>query len=134
MKCLQFIRSYRFENKILSYTDLGVQRLILQNSEDELKDFIQEVLGPLMDYDHTRKGDLLTTLFVFLESNQNAKVAAETLHVHPNTLNYRIKRIEEILSIDLTDSKQLLNVHLAISVYQYIKDISAFSVYCLTLP
>ncbi len=122
MKCLQFIRSYHFENKILSYTDLGVQRLILQNSEEELRDFIQEVLGPLMDYEQNRKGDLLTTLFLFLENNQNAKLAAETLHVHPNTLNYRIKRIEEILSIDLTDSKQLLNVHLAISVYQYIKE------------
>ena len=122
MKCLQFIRSYQFENKVLSYTDLGVQRLILQNSEEELKDFIQEVLGPLLEYEQARKGDLLTTLFVFLESNQNGKIAAETLHVHPNTLNYRIKRIEDILSIDLTDSKQLLNVHLAINVYQYIKD------------
>lgn len=122
MKCLQFMRSYHFENKVLSYTDLGVQRLILQNSEEELKDFIQEVLGPLLDYEHARKGDLLQTLYVFLECNQQGKIAAETLHIHPNTLNYRIKRIEEILAIDLSDSKQLLNVHLAINVYQYIKD------------
>lgn len=122
-KCLQFIRSYKFEDRVLSYTDLGVQRLILQNSEEELMDFIQEALGPLLSYENTRKGgELLHTLFVFLENNQNAKNAAETLHIHTNTLIYRLKRIEEILSIDLADSKQFLNVHLAISVYQYIKD------------
>ena len=42
-----------------SYTDLGVQRFILQNSEEELIDFIQEVLGPLIEYEQSRKGELV---------------------------------------------------------------------------
>ncbi|HWO97301.1 MAG TPA: helix-turn-helix domain-containing protein [Bacillus sp. (in: firmicutes)] len=121
-KCLKFIQSYNFENnKVLSYTDLGVQRFILQNSEEELVDFIHEVLGPLIEYEQSRKGELLTTLFVYLERNQNVKKAADALHVHTNTLNYRLKRIEEILLINLTDSKQLFNIHLALNIYQYIK-------------
>ncbi|TYR80606.1 GAF domain-containing protein [Priestia megaterium] len=121
-KCLRFIQSYHFENQILSYTDLGVQRFILQNSEEEVIDFIHEVLGPLIEYEQLRKGELLMTLFVYLEWNQNVKKAADALHVHTNTLNYRLKRIEEILLINLTDSKQLLNIHLAISIYQHIKN------------
>ncbi|MGZ4160977.1 MAG: PucR family transcriptional regulator, partial [Neobacillus sp.] len=94
---------------------------ILQNPEDEVIDFINEVLGPLIDYENSRKGELLKTLCVYLEGNQNVKRTADALHVHINTLNYRLKRIEEILSVNLTDSNQLLNIHLAVSMFKYVK-------------
>jgi sugar diacid utilization regulator/GAF domain-containing protein len=121
-KCLQFLHSYGGENQVISYKDLGVQRLLLQNTEDELIDFIIEVLGPLFEYDQSRKGELLPSLFAYLEHNQNAKEAAESIHVHTNTLLYRLKRIEEILSTDLSDSQQFLNIHLAVSLYPLLKD------------
>ncbi|MFL6557720.1 MAG: GAF domain-containing protein, partial [Bacillus sp. (in: firmicutes)] len=97
-KCLQFLHSYGEKNQVISYKELGVQRLLLQNSEEELIDFINEVLGPLFEYDQSRKGELLPSLFAYLEHNQNAKEAAESIHVHTNTLMYRLKRIEDILS------------------------------------
>jgi sugar diacid utilization regulator len=121
-KCLQFLHSYGGENQVISYKELGVQRLLLQNSEEELIDFINEVLGPLFEYDQTRKGELLPSLFAYLEHNQNAKEAAESIHVHTNTLMYRLKRIEEILSTDLSDSQQFLNIHLAVSLYPFMRD------------
>jgi sugar diacid utilization regulator len=120
-RCLTFLQNYHFENKIISYTDLGVQRFILQNSEEELIDFVHEVLGPLIKYEQSRKGELLTTLFIYLERNQNVKKTADALHVHTNTLNYRLKRMEEILFMDLADSKQLFNIRLALSIYQHIQ-------------
>lgn len=119
-KCLRFIQRFHYENHILSYTDLGIQRFILQNSEEEVNEFVYEVLGALIEYDDSRKGELLKTLYVYLKKNQNAKKTADALHVHINTLNYRLKRIEEILSINLTDGTQLLNLHLAVSLYGYI--------------
>ncbi len=120
-KCIKFIQRYNSESKILSYTDLGIQRFILQNPEEEVMEFIQEVLGELIKYENSRKGELLKTLFVFLEWNQNVKKTADVLHVHINTLNYRLKRIEDILQIDLTNSSQLLNIHLAVNIYEYMK-------------
>lgn len=119
-RCLKYIQSYNFEYNVLSYSDLGVQRFIMQNPKEELMDFIQEVLGPIIEYEQSRKGELLETLFVYLQCNQNIKESADALHVHVNTLNYRLKRIEEILSIDLKESN-LLNIHLAIRMYQYIQ-------------
>jgi sugar diacid utilization regulator len=122
VKCLQFLRSYSEKKKVISYKDLGVQRLLLQNSEEELTDFINEALGPLIEYDQTRKGELLPSLFAYLAHNQNAKEAAKAIHVHTNTLMYRLKRIEEILSIDLSESEQFLNIHLAVNLYPFLKD------------
>ena len=121
IKCIKFLKNYHFEHHILCYTDLGVHRFILQNSEEELIDFIEEVLGPLIKYEQSRKGDLLSSLIVYFEQNQNIKKTADSLHIHTNTLNYRLKRIEEILMIDFTDSQQLFNIQLASNIYQYIK-------------
>ncbi|PID00680.1 helix-turn-helix domain-containing protein [Sporosarcina sp. P29] len=120
-KCITFMKSYHFEERALSYTDLGIQRFILQNSEEELLDFVHEVIGSLIQYEQTRKGDLLQTLLTYLRQNQNIKRTAVALHVHTNTLNYRLKRIEEILSTDLTDGQQLFNIQLAGNIYHYIK-------------
>jgi DNA-binding PucR family transcriptional regulator len=121
-KCLQFLQSFGGKNQVISYKELGVQRLLLQNTEEELLDFIMEVLGPLFEYDQSRKGELLPSLFAYLEYNQNAKEAASSIHVHTNTLMYRLKRIEEILSTDLSDSQQFLNIHLAVSLYPFVKE------------
>ena len=121
-QCIKFLKNYHFDHHVLYYTDLGVQRFILRNSEEELLDFIQEVLGPLIQYEQSRKGELLNTLMAYLDQNQHIKKTADLLHVHTNTLNYRLKRIEEILLTDLTDSQQLFNIHLASNIYQYIKD------------
>ncbi len=121
-KCIKFIQDYHFEENVLCYTDLGIQRFILQNSQEELIDFIHEVLGPLIDYEQSRKGELLSTLFVYFDQNQNVKKTADILHIHTNTFNYRLKRIEDILLLDLTDSQQLFNIRLATNIYQYIKN------------
>ncbi|PIC80564.1 hypothetical protein CSV75_01880 [Sporosarcina sp. P18a] len=120
-KCTTFMKNYHFEERALSYTDLGIQRFILRNSEEELLDFVHEVIGPLIQYERARKGDLLQTLLTYLRQNQNIKRTAVALHVHSNTLNYRLKRIEEILSTDLTDGQQLFNIQLAGNIYHYIK-------------
>jgi sugar diacid utilization regulator len=122
IKCIKFLKNYHFEQHILCYTDLGVQRFILQNSEEELIDFIQEILGPLIEYEQSRKGDLMSTLFVYFENNQNINKTADSLYIHKNTLNYRLKRIEEILMTDFTESQQLFNIHLASNIYQFIKN------------
>jgi sugar diacid utilization regulator len=119
-KCLKYIQRIDYEKRILSYTDLGIQRLILQNPEEDVNEFIHEVLGPLIEYDELRKGELLKTLYFYLEKNQNTKKTAEALHVHINTLNYRLKRIEDILAIDLAEGTQLLNLHLAVNLYGHI--------------
>lgn len=52
-----------------------------------------------------REGDpvLADTLRAYLDSFGEVGAAAQWLHVHPNTVRYRVRRIEEILGTSLAD-------------------------------
>ncbi|OLS36258.1 transcriptional regulator [Alkalihalophilus pseudofirmus] len=120
-KCIQFLRSYDLQIDELRYHDLGVQRLLLQNTKEELTDFVEETLGPLLQYERSKKTELLETLILYLDHNQNVKKTAEAMHIHLNTLAYRLKRVETILEVDFQDSRQFLDVHMALNLYQYLQ-------------
>jgi DNA-binding PucR family transcriptional regulator len=62
--------------------------------------------------------ELLQTLSLFFEYGQHRRQASERLGIHPNTLNYRLGRIEEILGADLSDINWLAKLHVAIQLRQ----------------
>jgi DNA-binding PucR family transcriptional regulator len=71
------------------------------------------MLAPLHAYDARRDTTLVVTLRAFLGCGCNATATAESLIVHPNTISYRLHRIEELLGVDLRDPQALLRVQLA---------------------
>lgn len=60
--------------------------------------------------------ELLTTLAVFFDGGQHRKHASEQLGIHPNTLNYRLGRIEEILGGSFDDAAWLSRLHVALTL------------------
>ena len=46
----------------------------------------------------------------------NVSVTARALHVHPNTVAYRLRRVEELLEIDLSDPQAMLHLQLALMI------------------
>ncbi len=65
-------------------------------------------LAELIAQDERSGTRLAASLLAWLEAQQNVQTAANLLHVHPNTLRYRLRRIREIAPIDLDDSDQRL--------------------------
>ena len=63
--------------------------------------FRRRLLEPLAEHDRTTGGALLATLVSFLEHDCSWARTAETLHVHVNTVHYRVRRIEELTHRDL---------------------------------
>jgi DNA-binding PucR family transcriptional regulator len=57
----------------------------------------------LRDYDGTHDGGLADTLGAYLDCFGDIAAAAADLHVHPNTVRYRVRRIEKVLDISLGD-------------------------------
>jgi PucR family transcriptional regulator, purine catabolism regulatory protein len=71
-------------------------------------------LARLMEHDRTHEGQLTQTLEVFLECEGNGVRAAERLYIHRHTLKYRLRRIEEICDVNLSDSLTKLNLRAAL--------------------
>jgi len=92
-----------------------VHRLLLAGAPAELRAAVRRrVLGPLLDYDAEQHTDLVHTVRVFLECSGSPTRAAKELHVHVNTLRYRIGRAGELLGADLTEFTDQLDVYLAL--------------------
>lgn len=97
------------------FGDLGVYRLLLSAKTEDLKDFYKESVGQLEDYDRQHGGELVRTLEEILKHPTIVEAAA-ALHVHRNTLLYRIQRIQEITNMNLGDGETRLTFHLALKV------------------
>lgn len=57
---------------------------------------------------------LLATLLAHLSNSFDVTQTAEQLHVHPNTVRYRLKQIEELMGISLSDPHDVTNLVLAL--------------------
>lgn len=75
------------------------------------RSFVQNILGPLTEGGAGRR-DLLETLFTFFETN-SLKDTATRLHVHYNTVVYRLDQLEKMLNRDFRNYDQRLELLLA---------------------
>lgn len=95
--------------------DLGPLNLLLQIEDvDELFRFSSGILGPLREYDERRGTSLATTLSTYVSHDQNTASTAAALHVHPNTVGLRVRRIEELLGLSLTRTESVVHVGMAL--------------------
>jgi hypothetical protein len=69
------------------------------------------VLGPLHGDDH---GELAHTLKTLLGCRLDRTTTSAALHIHRNTLAYRLRRIEEITGLDIANPRDLTRLYLAI--------------------
>lgn len=103
------------KTKVVAGEEIAAHQLLLAVLPGELRGSLRRrVLGPVIDYDAEHGGSLLTTLAVFLDCAGSWAKAAARLHVHVNTLRYRIGRIEELADVDLDDFGQRVDVYLAL--------------------
>ena len=70
------------------------------------------LLYPLKEHDREHKSDFLKTVAVYLSLNGNLKESAAFLHIHTNTLMYRLNRIAEITDKNLKDTDYRTSIYL----------------------
>jgi DNA-binding PucR family transcriptional regulator len=80
--------------------------------------FVDQMLGPLIEYDGRRKGELVKTLEAFFAADGSVKVAGETLFAHPHTVTYRLKQIEKLTGWSLRDPEDKLRLLLALRAHR----------------
>lgn len=76
--------------------------LLLEHSSrsEDLREWFKRTLGLLVEYDLRNKTDMVQTLELYFDAGQKLQEAAQALHIHPNTLKYRLRRIEQVLGQD----------------------------------
>ncbi|QPQ29778.1 helix-turn-helix domain-containing protein [Lysinibacillus sp. JNUCC 51] len=95
---------------IVHYQEIGVNRLFIHQTQDELLSFINEIFQPLKN---TKNQLLEETLLIYLEQNGTVSETAKQLHIHVNTLYQRLKKIEEKLNISFNNPEDVLKLQLA---------------------
>ncbi|MGE5530166.1 MAG: PucR family transcriptional regulator [Patescibacteria group bacterium] len=116
---LEMGRTLRDEARSLvtHYEDLGIFRVTsLSASPSSMERFCRETIGPLLEYDRQYGADLVRTLRIYLEQNQNAARAAKALHIHYNTLRYRLEKIKELLGDVLANPQERLVLEVALQI------------------
>lgn len=102
-----------------AFSDLGVYRLLLElRSSEELRSFYHQTLGALAEHDRANGGELLHTLDGYFAALGNLHQAAEQLHIHRNTLIYRLRRITEISGLSLKRAEDVLALQIALKAHR----------------
>lgn len=86
----------------------------LPDEQQLLSALVETVLGPVLAYDAAHGGQLLPSVRAWLAHDRRTREAAAALHVHPNTLAYRVRRFEELSGRSLQSTPDLAEVWLAL--------------------
>ncbi|QNE73977.1 PucR family transcriptional regulator [Streptomyces finlayi] len=82
--------------------------------DDVRRAFTARLLDPLRDYDSRHRAELIPTLEAFLDCDGSWTRCAARLHLHVNTLRYRVGRIEQLTGRDLSRLEDKLDFFLAL--------------------
>jgi hypothetical protein len=103
-------RVYRFDDLMLYH---------FLRSEPALVDrFVVQTLGPLLEYDERRRGELVRTMEAFFNADGSVKLAGEALFAHPHTVAYRLKQVEKLTGWSLRDPEDKLRLNLALRAHR----------------
>lgn len=90
------------------YDDMGIYKILMAADDKEiLKNYYNEFLGPVKEYDQKNNTDYIDTLRLYLENDSSITAVAALTFVHRNTVNYKIKKIKEILECELTQADKM---------------------------
>jgi sugar diacid utilization regulator len=116
-RTVETVRRMGRTGRVVAFGDLGIHRLLLQVPDlAELRGFADEVLGRLSADPSGQAHAYLETLACYFRENASPQRAARTLHVHPNTVSYRIHRVEKITGLDLGSYRDRLMAQVALEI------------------
>ena len=96
------------KKQVLGYSDLGIYRLLFGVKDRRiLEQFMESVLGALIQYDARNHTDYLDVLRRYLLTECSIQQTAEQMQVHRNTINYKLRQIREILQTDLNQEARV---------------------------
>ncbi|MBS1871487.1 MAG: PocR ligand-binding domain-containing protein [Actinobacteria bacterium] len=114
---IELLRLLERGDAVFSFRAQTVETMLLESTEPAAaRGFVTRYVEPLDAYDSGHSSELRHTLEVWFANAGNLEATARQLHVHVSTLRYRLKKAAELLGVDLRDSREALDVHVALRV------------------
>ncbi len=114
-QALRLTRRAGGHGRIASYRSLGAFRLLLEvQSPEALRRFVNELLGPLLQYAQSRDTPLLETLEALSAARWVRRAAARHLGIHINSMTYRVERIQALTGLQLNDPETRVAISIAL--------------------
>ena len=126
IKYIEIIRQVTGDkNKsVVHYSNLGFFQIFGKVDDmTELERCIPETLKKLYLYDDEHKGELITTLQMYLRNNQSIKKTAGAMFFHYRTISYRLEKIKQISGINFDNANEVLAVSNGLIIYKMLKEI-----------
>lgn len=109
---------------VVHYSNLGFFQIFGKVDDmTELERCIPETLKKLYLYEDEHKGELITTLQMYLRNNQSIKKTAGAMFVHYRTISYRLEKIKQISGINFDNANEVLAVSNGLIIYKMLKEI-----------
>lgn len=102
----------------LSGQDFGpLPMLVAAADVGEVKGFVDECIGAIVEHDRTHDTPYLETLTAFLNEGCRSQACADAMGLHVTTLRYRLSRIQELFGIEVDTPDRRFAVELAIRLH-----------------
>ncbi|WP_404328639.1 CdaR family transcriptional regulator [Mesobacillus maritimus] len=103
------LRTAEKESKLVFDEDLTLEMILDDLSAETKSEFVTRTIGKLLPEE-----ELIETLKELFKQNHSLKKTAESLHIHVNTLHYRMKKTQEITGLNPSNIQELFILHLAL--------------------
>lgn len=116
---LEVGKMFHAEQHVFLYNHLRTGRLIYHLPPSVCEDFLDEIFrGNVPSFIDS---EMLTTINRFLQNNMNIAETARQLHMHRNTLIYRIEQVEKQTGLDIRKFEDAMTYKTALMVMNYLK-------------
>ena len=104
------------------FETMGLYRMLLSTDDtDILREMLDENLGKLIRYDQKNGSDNMEILRLYIQNNFSVQQVGQKTFMHRNTINYRVRKIKEILGNDLESMDEKLKCLLSFYIYDIMR-------------
>jgi len=102
---------------ILRYDDYYIDDAIdITTKTMDYKVLCAPLLFKLLEYDKANNTDFTKSLYAYLSCGLNLVKSAERLNIHRNSMDYRMKKIQDLFDLDLTDPEAVFSIHFSFKI------------------
>jgi len=123
LKCLELGSLIDKDGVVLRYEDYVLHHILsCCMPQVNLMDFCHPLVLELMEYDRENNTDYTLSLYMYIKNGRKKIETANELHIHRNTMSYRIERIMKILNVDLDDSSLIFQFLITFKILEYLNE------------